>query len=177
VRASLGTSTPVLRRAIIARKPRTKSGTSGGRFPAFVFVVSVVAAAACRLCGRDDLVYVVHSGADPAAELDVGQAQGVVEQRQEAERHGQPPVDFVFAAANSDTVIAQVRAGEVDLGFIEGPRVPTGLAHRVVGRDEPVVVVRPDHPWARRRRDLISLAARGLAVRSVDELGVRQPCT
>jgi molybdate transport repressor ModE-like protein len=74
--------------------------------------------------------------------------------RQEAERRGQPPVDFVFAAANSDTVIAQVRAGEVDLGFIEGPRVPSGLAHRVVGRDELVVVVRPDHPWARRRSEL-----------------------
>lgn len=74
--------------------------------------------------------------------------------RQEAERRGQPAVDFVFAAANSDTVIAQVRAGEVDLGFIEGPRVPSGLANRVVGRDELVVVVRPDHPWARRRSEL-----------------------
>ena len=74
--------------------------------------------------------------------------------RQEAERRGEPPVDFVFAAANSDAVIAQVRAGEVDLGFIEGPRVPSGLAHRVVGRDELVVVVRPDHPWARRRSEL-----------------------
>ena len=74
--------------------------------------------------------------------------------RQEAERRGQPAVDFVFAAANSDTVIAQVRAGDVDLGFIEGPRVPSGLANRVVGRDELVVVVRPDHPWARRRSEL-----------------------
>jgi molybdate transport repressor ModE-like protein len=74
--------------------------------------------------------------------------------RQEAERRGQPAVDFVFAAANSDSVIAQVRAGEVDLGFIEGPRVPAGLAHRVIGRDELVVVVRPDHPWARRRSAL-----------------------
>ena len=74
--------------------------------------------------------------------------------RQEAQRRGEPPVDFVFAAANSDAVIAQVRAGEVDLGFIEGPRVPSGLAHRVIGRDELAVVVRPDHPWARRRSGL-----------------------
>ena len=74
--------------------------------------------------------------------------------RQEAERRGQPAVDFVFAAANSDTVIAQVRATEVDVGFIEGPRAPTGLAHRVVARDELIVVVRPDHPWTRRRSEL-----------------------
>ena len=87
--------------------------------------------------------------------------------RQEAELRGQPAVDFVFAAANSDTVIAQVRAGEVDLGFIEGPRVPSGLAHRVIGRDELVVVVRPDHPWARRRSALTApeLAAVPLVTR------------
>jgi DNA-binding transcriptional LysR family regulator len=74
--------------------------------------------------------------------------------RGESMRRGEPAVDFVFAAANSDAVIAQVRAGEVDLGFIEGPRAPSGLAHRVIGRDELVVVVRPDHPWARRRSPL-----------------------
>ena len=74
--------------------------------------------------------------------------------RQETERRGRPAVDFVFTAANSDTVITQVHAGEVDLGFIEGPRAPAGLAHRVIRRDELVVVARPDHPWARRRSEL-----------------------
>jgi DNA-binding transcriptional LysR family regulator len=74
--------------------------------------------------------------------------------RQEAERRGEPAVDFVFAAANSDAVIAQVRAAEVDVGFIEGPRAPTGLSNRIVSRDELVVVVRPDHPWAKRRGEL-----------------------
>jgi DNA-binding transcriptional LysR family regulator len=84
--------------------------------------------------------------------------------RQEAGRRGQPGVDFVFAAANSDAVIAQVRAGEVDLGFIEGPRAPAGLAHRVIGRDELVVVVRPDHPWARRRSPLTPAELAGVSL-------------
>jgi molybdate transport repressor ModE-like protein len=87
--------------------------------------------------------------------------------RQDAQQRGEPAVDFVFAAANSDAVIAQVRAGEVDLGFIEGPRAPSGLAHRVIGRDELAVVVRPDHPWARRRSPLTpaELAAVSLVTR------------
>ncbi|HEX4790157.1 MAG TPA: LysR family transcriptional regulator [Actinospica sp.] len=87
--------------------------------------------------------------------------------RQETLRRGQGPVDFVFAAANSDAVIAQVRAGEMDLGFIEGPRAPAGLAHRVIGRDELVVVVRPDHAWARRGSPLTpgELAAVSLVTR------------
>ena len=84
--------------------------------------------------------------------------------RQEAGRRGQPAVDFVFAAANSDAVIAQVRAGEVDLGFIEGPRAPAGLAHRIVGRDELVVVVRPDHPWGRRRSPLTPTELAGVSL-------------
>jgi DNA-binding transcriptional LysR family regulator len=87
--------------------------------------------------------------------------------RQEAQRRGEPAVDFVFAAANSDAVIGQVRSGEVDLGFIEGPRAPAGLAHRVIGRDELVVVARPDHAWARRRGPLTpaELAAASLVAR------------
>ena len=114
--------------------------------------------------------------ADRRSKLRVGASLTIAEQllpgwlvalRTQSERNGQGPVDFVFAAANSDTVIAQVRAGEVDLGFIEGPRAPSGLAHRVIGHDELVLVVPPDHPWTRRRRPLepselagVSLVAR-----------------
>jgi DNA-binding transcriptional LysR family regulator len=39
----------------------------------------------------------------------------------------------------------------VDLGFVEGPSAPRGLRSRVVATDRLVIVVRPDHPWARRR--------------------------
>jgi DNA-binding transcriptional LysR family regulator len=41
-----------------------------------------------------------------------------------------------------------------DLGFVEGPASPAGLGSRVIGHDELAVVVRPDHPWARRRTPL-----------------------
>ncbi|WP_370890272.1 LysR family transcriptional regulator [Janibacter sp. GXQ6167] len=52
---------------------------------------------------------------------------------------------------NSEEAIAHLDAGEVDLAFVEGPSVPRRLASRVVARDELVLVVAPDHPWARRR--------------------------
>jgi DNA-binding transcriptional LysR family regulator len=58
----------------------------------------------------------------------------------------------VLTVANSDTVVDQVRRGLADLGFVEGPASPKGLHSRVIGHDELAVVVRPDHPWARRRR-------------------------
>src|SRR5215212_1484401 len=53
---------------------------------------------------------------------------------------------------NSAGVIAQVQDGAVDLGFIETPELPTSVATTVVAHDELVLVVAPDHPWARRRR-------------------------
>jgi DNA-binding transcriptional LysR family regulator len=64
---------------------------------------------------------------------------------------GQPPPEVMLTAANSETVAGQVQRGETDIGFVEGPRIPKGLRSRVIGHDALVVVVRPDHPWARRR--------------------------
>jgi DNA-binding transcriptional LysR family regulator len=52
---------------------------------------------------------------------------------------------------NSETVLAQVRDGAVDVGFIEAPADLRGLASLVLARDEIVVVVAAGHPWARRR--------------------------
>ena len=71
-----------------------------------------------------------------------------------ARHRGQPPPEIVLTAANSDTVTSQVKAGAADLGFVEGPASPAGLRSRVIGHDELAVVVRPDHPWARRRQPL-----------------------
>jgi DNA-binding transcriptional LysR family regulator len=62
--------------------------------------------------------------------------------------------EVVLTAANSDTVVEQVRRGEADVGFIEGPYIPRGVRSRVIGRDELVVVLPPDHPWVRKRRTL-----------------------
>jgi len=72
--------------------------------------------------------------------------------RAAAGRPGAPVPDVVLTAVNTDTVITHVTQEAADIGFIEGPRRPTGLRRRVIGRDRLVVVVAPGHPWARRRR-------------------------
>ncbi len=41
-------------------------------------------------------------------------------------------------------------AGLADVGFVETPEAPAGLASRVVARDDLVLIVAPTHPWARR---------------------------
>src|SRR6201996_3357885 len=58
-----------------------------------------------------------------------------------------PRIDL--AAANSAQATALVRDGAADLGFVETPEPPEGLSHCVVSRDELVVVVSPNHEWAR----------------------------
>jgi molybdate transport repressor ModE-like protein len=81
---------------------------------------------------------------------------------------GHEPTDFTMTATNSERVVALVTAGEVDLGFVEGPDAPAGLHHRLVGRDELVVVVARDHEWAQRSRRRVAastLASTPLVVR------------
>ncbi|MFI7134374.1 LysR family transcriptional regulator [Nonomuraea sp. NPDC050153] len=81
----------------------------------------------------------------------------------------EPGVQVGLDVLNSADVAALVLsgAGGVELGFVEGPTVPDGLADRVVGTDRLVVVVAPGHPWARRRTVLrgAELAATPLVVR------------
>lgn len=67
---------------------------------------------------------------------------------------GQPLAEVMLIATNSETVAEQVRRGDADLGFVEGPGSPKGLRSRVIGSDQLVVVVRPDHAWATRREPL-----------------------
>jgi molybdate transport repressor ModE-like protein len=74
----------------------------------------------------------------------------LVSLRANAVRRGVAPIQVVLTATNSDHVIDQIRTGTADLGFVEGPTVPAGLRSRVIAHDELVVVVPPEHPWARR---------------------------
>lgn len=67
---------------------------------------------------------------------------------------GTESAEITLTATNSDRVIDDIRSERADLGFIEGPRVPKGLRSRIVARDQLVLIVRPDHPWARRRRTI-----------------------
>ncbi|MBO0826429.1 MAG: LysR family transcriptional regulator [Streptosporangiales bacterium] len=65
-----------------------------------------------------------------------------------------PEAAVALRVANSTDVARLVLADEVELGFIEGPDLPHGLQHRLVGRDRLQVVVAPGHKWARRRRPI-----------------------
>lgn len=70
-------------------------------------------------------------------------------------------------AANSEAVVAAVRSGEADIGFVEGAGDLAGLATRVVGGDELVLIASPADAWARRRRplDAAQIGARALTSR------------
>lgn len=53
---------------------------------------------------------------------------------------------------NSTRVRELARENAVDLGFVESPGRLTGLRSRAIARDRLVLVVSPEHEWARRRR-------------------------
>jgi DNA-binding transcriptional LysR family regulator len=61
-----------------------------------------------------------------------------------------PQVDL--DATNSDHAIASVHDGTAHLGFVEKPGALKGLASCIVAQDELVVVVAPEHKWARTSR-------------------------
>lgn len=83
-------------------------------------------------------------------------------------QRGHRPTEIRMTATNTAKVIELVSAGDVTLGFVEGPDAPSGLQRRLVGADELVVVVSPQHPWASRpgrRVSAAQLAATPLVVR------------
>ncbi|GEB62768.1 transcriptional regulator [Sinomonas atrocyanea] len=83
-------------------------------------------------------------------------------------------VSTTLDVGNSDEVFDRLRSGAADLGFVEGPTVQTGFRYLDVGRDELVVVVRPDHPWAADAGvSAAAVAAAGLVVREPGS-GTRQ---
>ncbi|MFD0484983.1 LysR family transcriptional regulator [Kineococcus sp. GCM10028916] len=65
-----------------------------------------------------------------------------------------PDTAVALDAVNSAEVAQRVLAAQADLGFIEGPDLPSGLDGRTVAWDRLQVVVPPRHPWTRRRRPL-----------------------
>lgn len=69
-----------------------------------------------------------------------------------ANRRGRTAPDVILNATNSEHVIAAVREGAADLGFIERPGPLSALRSRVVAHDELVVVVAAEHKWARRSK-------------------------
>ncbi|MFI7481116.1 LysR family transcriptional regulator [Kocuria sp. M1R5S2] len=61
-----------------------------------------------------------------------------------------PELEVSVTTGNSAEVIAAVLSDEVQLGFVEGPAVPSTLERLPFAEDELVLVVPPGHPWARR---------------------------
>lgn len=72
----------------------------------------------------------------------------LVELRNAQSIAGLTPAETALRTANSSDVVALVRGGEVDLGFIESPEAPADLGAVAVGHDRMVAAVAPEHPWA-----------------------------
>ena len=78
-----------------------------------------------------------------------------------------PELHVGLQVVNSSRVCELVSREGVELGFVESPGGLRGLRSRVVASDRLILVVAPDHPWARRRRPVgaAELAATALISR------------
>lgn len=87
-------------------------------------------------------------------------------------RNEHPGAEVQLTVANSEQVGGLLNDGDT-LGFVESPQLPTTVQIRVhsrqVASDRLVVVVSPDHAWARRTRPV------GLAELADTALVVREP--
>ncbi|MCU1660872.1 MAG: LysR family transcriptional regulator [Pseudonocardia sp.] len=62
-----------------------------------------------------------------------------------------PTTSVQLTSHNSTDTAADVRAGAADVGFVEGPEIPSGLDAQIVAHDRLTLVVGAGHRWARRR--------------------------
>jgi DNA-binding transcriptional LysR family regulator len=61
-------------------------------------------------------------------------------------------IDIRLTVGNTAQVAQAVQRGEAELGFVEGCIADAALHGEVVARDQMVLVVGPEHPWAARAR-------------------------
>ena len=59
-------------------------------------------------------------------------------------------IEFRLGTGNTEQIAMAVVRGEAELGFVEGPVEEPNLHSMVVARDKMVVVVSPEHPWAKK---------------------------
>jgi DNA-binding transcriptional LysR family regulator len=80
-----------------------------------------------------------------------------------------PATKVSLEMGNTAHVAELVSNGQVELGFIEGPRAPRRLRSRELLADDLEIVVAPGHPWSRRRRPITpdELAVTALVLREV----------
>lgn len=143
---------------LLHRTPAGVTPTAAG--DAMLGPAGVVLEAAARL----DASIAALSGIADVAALTIAASQTIaahllpdwiIEFRLARLEAGFPAAHTRLHTANSEEVIALVRSGEVDLGFIEQPDAPHGLACAVIGWDRMVLAVASGHDWA--TRDAISL--------------------
>src|SRR6201995_5755556 len=92
-------------------------------------------------------------------------------------RRAYPGIDVRLSVGNTAQVVAAIRAGSAELGFVEGEVTDPVLVPRPVARDRMVVVVGIGHPWLGRKNltasDLADgewvLREQGSGTRSVSE--------
>ena len=97
---------------------------------------------------------------------------------------GRTPGEIALRTANSTEIETMLRAGEIDLGFVECPDPPRGLGAARIGTDRMVAAVAPGHPWAELAHvTLAQLAAEhlitreeGSGTRAAFEAAVRDRC-
>lgn len=63
-----------------------------------------------------------------------------------------PKVDLHIRSGHTELTLGRVLAGDIDLGLVTLPLRAPQVRVTEVGRDELVVIVPPDHPWAAKRR-------------------------
>ena len=156
---------------LLERRTRGATLTAHGRLVTG-WCRAVVEATDCLVTGTQAL------SAREAEQLRIGASQTIAEYLAPSwlgefrRRGGKPPVQL--RVANSQGVIAALRAREIELGFVETPTIPPDLLSRQVATDRLVLVVSPDHPLARRREPVSrdELAAMPLATRE-DGSGTR----
>jgi len=133
---------------LIERSPRGSRLTPGGELVAGWAQAAIDAAAALD-AGVTSLRERSNAVLRVAASMTV--AEYLLPVWLTALRARDPQTAVSLTAGNSAEVASAVLGGGADIGFVEGPDLPSGLASRQVGTDELTVVVAPGHRWERRR--------------------------
>jgi molybdate transport repressor ModE-like protein len=138
---------------LVQRSPFGVTATAAGA--EILGEVQEVLAASARLAATASAL----RGHTAATTLSVGASQTiaayllpawVMELRRRQTEAGSATTVVELRTANSEDVIALVRSGAIDLGFIEQPEPPRGLGSIPVGEDRMVVAVSPTHAWSTR---------------------------